>query len=159
MQLVMRVSNFARLAGAMRRATLGALMLFSSGFGASYAQNPIPAANTKTGHNDEGFYPGWSLGMRFEGSTNSDGSVYDLGTGVGYNFSHHFGVDLGVPYYFVGTPSSVKKKNPGAVSGNSIGNFGADLKWLLAWPGRRLPSAHIQKTHLRLISHRALQPA
>jgi hypothetical protein len=37
---------------------------------------------------------------------------------------------LGVPYYFVGTPSSVKKKNPGAVSGNGIGNFGADLKWL-----------------------------
>jgi hypothetical protein len=30
--------------------------------------------------------------VRFEGSTNSDGNVYDLGTGVGYNFSHHFGV-------------------------------------------------------------------
>jgi hypothetical protein len=122
MQVEMGMRNFAQLAVA--------LLLFFAGFGVSYAQNPIPAANSKTEHNDEGFYPGWSLGVRFEGSTNSDGSVYDLGTGVGYNFSHHFGVDLGVPYYFVGTPSSVKKKNPGAVSGNGIGNFGADLKWL-----------------------------
>ena len=122
MQVEMGMRNFAQLAVA--------LLLFFAGFGVSYAQNPIPAANSKTEHQDEGFYPGWSLGVRFEGSTNSDGSVYDLGTGVGYNFSHHFGVDLGVPYYFVGTPSSVKKKNPGAVSGNGIGNFGADLKWL-----------------------------
>ena len=68
--------------------------------------------------------------MRFEGSTNSDGSVFDLGTGAGYNFSHHFGVSLGVPYYFVGTPSSIKSKNTQAVSGNGLGDFGADLKWL-----------------------------
>lgn len=130
MQLEMRMRNFGRLAGVMSRAVLGVLMLFFAGFGVSYAQNPIPAANSTAGHNDEGFYPGWNLGVRFEGSTDSDGSVYDLGTGVGYNFSHHFGVSLGVPYYFVGTPSSVKKKNPGAISGNGIGNFGADLKWL-----------------------------
>jgi hypothetical protein len=132
----MRVGNFARLAGVTSRATLGTLVLFFAGFGVSYAQNAMPAANSTSGHNDEGFYPGWNLGMRFEGSTDSDGSVYDLGTGVGYNFSHHFGVGLGVPYYFVGTPSSVKRKNPGAVSGNGIGNVGADLKWL--FPGKSM---------------------
>ena len=79
---------------------------------------------------NEGFYPGWTLGVRFEGSTDSDGDIFDLATGAGYNFSHHFGVDLGVPYYFVGTPSSVKTNNPQALSGEGLGDLGADLKWL-----------------------------
>jgi hypothetical protein len=72
--------------------------------------------------------------MKFEGSSSGDGTITDLATGVGYNFSHHFGVDLGVPYYFVGTPSSIKQKNPSAVSGNGLGSFGADLKW--NFPGK-----------------------
>src|SRR5258708_28061781 len=99
----------------------------------SFAQSPSPAANGAVSQDNEGFYRGWTLGTSFEGSTSGDGSVYDLGTSVGYNFSHHFGIDLGVPYYFVGTPSAVNTKNPGAVSGNGIGNIGADLKWL--FPG------------------------
>jgi hypothetical protein len=70
--------------------------------------------------------------MKFEGSTSSDGSIFDLSTGVGYNFSRHFGVDLGIPYYFVGTPSSVKKNDPQAVSGDGLGSLGADLKWNFA---------------------------
>ena len=96
----------------------------------SSAQTPAAATTGPTGQSSEGFYPGWTLGVRFEGSTSSDGDVYDLGTGAGYNFSHHFGVDLGVPYYFVGTPSSIKGKNPQGVSGTGLGDFGADLKWL-----------------------------
>ena len=64
------------------------------------------------------------------GSTSGDGSLYDIATGVGYNFTPHFGVGIGVPYNFVGTPSSVKTKNPQAVSGYGLGNFGLDLKWL-----------------------------
>jgi hypothetical protein len=88
------------------------------------------AASGRTGQPNEGFYPGWTLGVRFEGSTSSDGGVYDLGTGAGYNFSHHFGVDLSVPYYFIGTPSSVTRSNTQAVSGTGIGDLGADLKWL-----------------------------
>jgi len=94
------------------------------------------AAASGAAKSDEGFYPGWSLGTRFEGSTSGDGSVYDLGFGGGYNFSHHFGVSLGIPYYFVGTPSAVKTKNPQAVSGAGLGNVGADLKWL--FPGRTM---------------------
>jgi hypothetical protein len=65
---------------------------------------------------------------RFEGSYSSDGSVYDLGSALGYNFSRHFGVDAGVPLYFVGTSSSIKKNNPGAVSGIGVGSFFTDLK-------------------------------
>jgi hypothetical protein len=72
--------------------------------------------------------------MRFEGSTSGDGSVYDLGFGGGYNFSHHFGVSLSVPYYFVGTPMAIKTKNPQAVSGSGLGNVGVDLKWLFPGP-------------------------
>jgi hypothetical protein len=97
------------------------------------AQSPIAAA-TGTAKSDQGLYPGWNLGARFEGSTSGDGSVYDLGFGGGYNFSHHFGVGLGIPYYFVGTPSAVQAKDPQAVSGSGLGNLGLDLKWLFPGP-------------------------
>src|SRR5256885_11985153 len=45
-----------------------------------------------------------------------------LGVGAGYNFSHRFGVDIGVPYFFVGTPSTVKGQNPQSVSANGLGD-------------------------------------
>src|SRR5260370_5369283 len=122
-------SCFARV---YYRAAVAALVLLLAWPLLGRAQSPTPAASGPS-KSDYGFYRGWNMGVRFERSTDSDGSVYDLGTGVGYNFSHHFGIDLGVPYYFVGTPSAVKTKNPGAVSGNGIGNIGADLKWL--FPG------------------------
>jgi hypothetical protein len=93
------------------------------------AQTPSPAASQGTKAH-EGFYPGWGFGTRFEGSSSGDGAVYDIATGVGYNFSRHFGVDLGVPYNFVSTPTAIKQKNGQAVSGNGLGNVGADLKWI-----------------------------
>jgi hypothetical protein len=96
------------------------------------AQAPNAAASGQA-KSDEGFYPGWNLGARFEGSTSGDGSVYDLGFGGGYNFSRHFGAGLGVPYYFVGTPSSISANNKQAVSGSGLGDFGAELRWL--FPG------------------------
>ena len=106
-------------------------LMLSVFYGSSaYAQTPAAAVNGPVAKPQEGFYPGWGFGTRFEGSTSGDGSVYDIATGVGYNFSHHFGVDLGVPYNFVGTPTSIKQKNAQAVSGNGLGNFGADLKWI-----------------------------
>lgn len=81
------------------------------------AQSPAPAASGAA-KSDSGLYPGWNMGVRFEGSTSGDGSVYEMGFGAGYNFTRHFGMGFGVPYYFVGTPSSVKSKNPQAVSGS-----------------------------------------
>jgi len=95
----------------------------------AFAQSPTPAANI-------GFTPGWTAGMRFEGSASADGGVYDLGSALGYNFSRHFGVDAGVPFYFVGTPSSIKKNNPDAVSGIGMGALFADLRW--NYPGNFL---------------------
>src|SRR5262249_43924208 len=70
-------------------------------------QTPNAAASGQM-KTDQGFYPGWNLGTRFEGSTSNDGSVYDLGFGLGYNFTRHFGVGIGAPFYFIGTPSSIK---------------------------------------------------
>ena len=122
----LRAANWSR--------TVAIALLFSLGAAqGSQAQSPNAAASGAA-KSDEGFYQGWTLGTRFEGSTSGDGSVYDLGFAGGYNFSHHFGVSLGVPYYFVGTPTAVKAKNPQAVSGSGLGNVGADLKWLFPSP-------------------------
>jgi len=100
------------------------------------AQSPNPAAMGPTSGSAGGFVPGWTLGARFEGSSSSDGTVYDLGTAVGRNFTRHFGIDFGVPFYFIGTPSSTKQSNPGAASGVGIGNIFADLR--LNYPDRFL---------------------
>src|SRR5215472_5755192 len=119
----------------MRSAKMGVcILLIFVCSGSSSGQTPSAAANGPGSQYNQGFYPGWNLGVRFEGSTDSDGSVFDLGMGAGYNFSHHFGVGFGVPYYFVGTPSSINTKNPRAVSGNGLGDVGVDLKWL--WPAK-----------------------
>ncbi len=123
---------------------LSSLLVLFAWASAIHAQTPGPAATGSTAKSQEGFTPGWGFGVKFEGSSSGDGTITDLATGVGYNFSHHFGVDLGVPYYFVGTPSSIKQKNPSAVSGNGLGSFGADLKW--NFPGKTLnyaPTIHL----------------
>ena len=113
--------------------SIALLLLLVLAYGSSgYAQSPASPASGPISKPAEGFTPGFNAGMKFEGGTSSDGSIFDLSTGVGYNFSRHFGVDLGIPYYFVGTPSSVKKNNPQAVSGDGLGSLGADLKWNFA---------------------------
>ena len=111
---------------------------------ASFAQTPIPAASGAAKDNSGGFTPGITLGAKFEGSYSSDGGVYDLGSALGYNFSRHFGVDVGVPFYFINTPTSVKNSNPGAVSGIGVGSFFTDLKW--NYPNKSLnysPAVHV----------------
>jgi hypothetical protein len=101
-----------------------------------FAQSPNPAAAGPTSNNVEGFNPGWTLGARFEGSYSSDASIYDFGSALGYNFSRHFGMDAGVPLYFVSTPSFIKKNNPRAVSGVGAGNFFTDFR--LNYPNQSL---------------------
>ena len=92
------------------------------------AQAPTPAATTLGPEDSGDFAPGWTLGTRFEGSSSNDGSVYDLSTALGYNFSRHFAGDFGVPVYFIGTPSSAKKNNPDAVSNVGIGAVFGDVR-------------------------------
>jgi len=96
----------------------------------TFAQSPVPAATGAVKDNPGGFTPGWTLGAKFEGSySDGDGSVYDVGSAIGFNFSRHFGIDAGVPFYFVTTPTSIKQNNPGAVSGIGVGTLFADLRW------------------------------
>ncbi|GAC1621444.1 MAG: hypothetical protein NVS9B13_13010 [Candidatus Acidiferrum sp.] len=107
-----------------------AILIFCIGVTPMQAQAPNPAAAGPVTHSPEGFTPGWGAGARFEGSSSGDGVVYDLGTGAGYNFTSHFGVDLGVPFYFVNSASSIKQKNPSALSGIGVGSIGANVKFL-----------------------------
>src|SRR5215831_11684174 len=111
---------------------LALFVLYPSGI----AQSPIPAATNPTNKDSGDFSPRWTLGARFEGSYSADGGVYDLGSALGYNFTRHFGIDAGVPVYFVTTPTSIKQSNPGAVSGVGVGSFFTDL--LLTYPNPSL---------------------
>lgn len=111
-----------------------AVMILFLGASPMQAQVPSPAAVGPVTHSPEGFTPGWGAGARFEGSSSDSGVVYDLGMGAGYNFTSHFGADLGVPFYFVSTSSSISKTNSSALSGIGVGSIGANLKFLFPSP-------------------------
>src|SRR5260221_11295592 len=75
------------------------------------AQSPNAAASGGA-KSDEGFYPGWNLGTRFEGSTSGGGSGYNMGFGGGFKFSHQFCVNLGISYQLVAKPPPSKAQQP-----------------------------------------------
>ena len=120
----------------LRDAGFFCVVVILSCYAPLFAQSPIPAATRPVDNKAGGFTPGWTLGTRFEGSYSSDGSIYDVGSALGFNFSRHFGIDAGVPLYFVSTPSAIKKNNPGAVSGIGVGTFFTDLR--LNYPNNSL---------------------
>jgi hypothetical protein len=130
-------SSGSRLLGAV---LFGALFIVAL-CPASFGQSPNPAASGPAKNNSGGFTPGMTLGAKFEGSNSSDGFVYDLGSAVGYNFSRHFGVDAGVPFYFVSTPTSIKKNNAGAVSGIGVGSLFTDFRLNFPNPSLNFSSA------------------
>jgi hypothetical protein len=68
---------------------------------------------------------GFTSYAEFGGTTNSDGQVYELNSSVGYNFNPHFGVDIGVPVYFVRSASSTTGTS---ISTNSLGNPSLDMR-------------------------------
>jgi hypothetical protein len=63
--------------------------------------------------------------VEFDGTSDGDGQTYTLNSSVGYNFGQHFGVDLGVPVYFVRASTA---STSGASSTNGIGNPSLDLR-------------------------------
>jgi len=130
-------SSGSRLLGAALFSALFIVALCPVSFG----QSPNPAASGPVKNNSGGFTPGMTLGAKFEGSNSNDGFVYDLGSAVGYNFSRHFGVDAGVPFYFVSTPSSIKKNNAGAVSGIGVGTLFTDFRLNFPNPSLNFSSA------------------
>jgi hypothetical protein len=97
-----------------RQAVLPAILVIAVFVGTTIAQNSAkPAAK-----NDEGF----TSYVEFGGTSNSAGQVYELNSSVGYNFSRHFGMDVGIPLEFVRASTST-----GPISNNGIGNPYADL--------------------------------
>ena len=78
------------------------------------------AVPAQTGGDEKGF----TSYVEFAGSSNSDGQVYKLDPSVGYNFSQHFGADLGIPFYFVRASSTTA----GTTSTNGIGNPYVDVR-------------------------------
>jgi hypothetical protein len=81
---------------------------------------------------------GWTSSMNFEGNVDSSQRVFDLNSSVGYNFSQHWGADLGVPFEFVtSTSTTTTTSGNGAPSTssnttsslNSIGNVFTDLRY------------------------------
>jgi hypothetical protein len=65
---------------------------------------------------------GFTSRAEFGASSNSEGQVYRLESSVGYNFSEHLGLDVGVPFYFVQTSDS------SGMSGHGLGNPYLDLR-------------------------------
>ena len=86
------------------------------------APSSAQTGTARAEQNDTGF----ASYLEFGGTHNADGQIYDLTTSVGYNFSKHFGMDVGVPIYF-SRPSSTT----GGTSTNGIGNPFADahVRW------------------------------
>jgi hypothetical protein len=68
---------------------------------------------------------GFTSSLDFGGTTNSAGQVYELDSNIGYTFTQHFGMDFGVPAYFVKASSSTT----GSTSGSGVGNPAVDLRW------------------------------
>src|SRR5947207_3442844 len=69
---------------------------------------------------------GFTLYERFQGSSSTLGLVTRLDTSLGYNFNRYFGVDAGIPVYFV-RPSGATASAVGTTAGNGIGNAYAEL--------------------------------
>jgi len=68
---------------------------------------------------------GFTWTETYEGSGNSDGFITDLNSTVGYVFSKHFAMDMGVPYFFI-EPSPSKA---GTTSAYGMGNPGLGLRY------------------------------
>ena len=102
----------------MDRGTLlpAVLVTVAALVGTAMAQTaPPPAAQGETG---------FTSYAEFGGTSNSDGQIYELNSSVGYNFSQHFGVDMGVPIYFVRASSTTT----GGTSNNGFGNPYLDMR-------------------------------
>ena len=77
---------------------------------------------------------GLTLYSRTQGSSNQSGLVTKLDNNVGYNFSPHFGVDFGVPVYFVYPSTGKTASILGTRQKNGIGNVYLNLRYTLAKP-------------------------
>lgn len=98
-----------------RQAVLTVIILILAVAGSAFAQSaPKAAAQDATG---------FTSYAAFGGTSNSEGQIYELTTSVGYDFSQHFGADVGVPFYFIRPSSSA-----GGTSTNGLGDPFVDVR-------------------------------
>lgn len=96
------------------------------------AAAPTLVAQTTTGSatpNEEG---GWDAYEYFSGSSSALGQVMKLDTSVGYTFNRYFGMDVGIPIYFV--HASASSASSGFSSGTGVGNAYLDLRVIVRNP-------------------------
>jgi len=70
----------------------------------------------------------------FDGSTNSEGQVMSIDSSVGYVFSPHFGVDAGIPVYFIRGTSTTSTGGTTTTSNNGLGDAYLQLRLAFANP-------------------------
>jgi hypothetical protein len=93
-----------------------ALFLVAATFGTTAAQTAAPPALKDPN--------GFTSYVEFGGTSNGDGQVYEINSSLGYNFSDHFGMDVGEPMYMVHASSSTSQ-----TSNNGFGNPYLTLRW------------------------------
>ncbi|HXT86413.1 MAG TPA: hypothetical protein VN745_05255 [Verrucomicrobiae bacterium] len=71
---------------------------------------------------------------QFSSSSNEDGRVFDLDSTVGYVFSRHFGLDAGVPIFFVRGSSTNALGMTTKTSENELGDAYAQVRLAFANP-------------------------
>ena len=64
---------------------------------------------------------GMTASLEFDGSYDSSGAVYELDSSIGYAFSGHFAMGLGVPVYFAQSSSSGQSNSVYQVGDPSLG--------------------------------------
>jgi hypothetical protein len=70
----------------------------------------------------------------FSGSTNSQGQVMSLDSTVGYVFSNHFGVDAGIPIYFVRGTATTSAGGSTSTSNAGLGDAYLQLRFAFPSP-------------------------
>jgi hypothetical protein len=90
------------------------ILVLAAAAAAQQKTTPAPAAKDATGI---------TAYEEFDGTTNSDGQVYELHSSVGYNFNEHFGMDVGLPIYFIRPSTST-----GGSSSNGVGDPAVDAR-------------------------------
>ena len=104
-----------------------AIALTLTGIAAAQASSESPAKDET----------GFTSYVEFNGTSNSAGQAYELDSSAGYTFTKHFGMDFGLPIYFLNGSSSTT----GTTSGSGIGNPSVDLRW--KFPNERLNYATV----------------
>ncbi len=94
-----------------------AVCLSASLFAISMSAQAVNPSN-----NEEKGFTAYTL---FQGSTNAPGQVMKWDTSAGYNLNRHFGLDVGLPFYFVRNSGT---STTGSSSNNGIGNAYVDLR-------------------------------